>query len=127
VHRNPGTKNCELPDEDARRICDERIAFEESEPPTIVPPRAVESYLWSLTATRRSYGKAAQEGPRLSFLLLSARPSGAGGSLSESRVKRGERIVHGDKELVEKLGRNDPCPCGSGRLFQAVLPAFGTI
>ncbi|WP_366768255.1 SEC-C metal-binding domain-containing protein, partial [uncultured Microbacterium sp.] len=21
------------------------------------------------------------------------------------------------KELVEKLGRNDPCPCGSGRLF----------
>lgn len=23
--------------------------------------------------------------------------------------------MHGDKELVEKLGRNDPCPCGSGR------------
>jgi len=31
--------------------------------------------------------------------------------------------VHGEKELVEKLGRNDPCPCGSGRKFQAVLPA----
>jgi len=29
--------------------------------------------------------------------------------------------VHGDKELVERLGRNDPCPCGSGRRFQAVL------
>ena len=27
------------------------------------------------------------------------------------------RIVHGDKELREKLGRNDPCPCGSGRRF----------
>ncbi|WP_425557248.1 SEC-C metal-binding domain-containing protein [Corallincola platygyrae] len=26
-------------------------------------------------------------------------------------------MVHGDKELIEKLGRNDPCPCGSGRLF----------
>jgi len=23
------------------------------------------------------------------------------------------RIVHGDKELMEKLGRNDLCPCGS--------------
>jgi len=41
---------------------------------------------------------------------------------SETHVKRGDRIVHGDKELIEKLGRNDPCPCGSGRLFQEVLP-----
>jgi len=41
---------------------------------------------------------------------------------SETRVKRGLRFVHGDKELVEKLGRNDPCPCGSGLRFQAVLP-----
>ncbi|MCP4686993.1 MAG: nucleic acid-binding protein [Desulfobacterales bacterium] len=37
---------------------------------------------------------------------------------SETRVKRGERIVHGDKELMEKLGRNDPCPCGSRRRFK---------
>jgi hypothetical protein len=37
-------------------------------------------------------------------------------------VKRGLRFVHGDKELVEKLGRNDPCPCGSGSRFQALLP-----
>lgn len=36
---------------------------------------------------------------------------------SEAHVKRGARIVHGDKELSEKLGRNDPCPCGSGRSF----------
>jgi hypothetical protein len=42
---------------------------------------------------------------------------------SETRVKRGDRVVRGDKELVEKLGRNDPCPCGSGSLFQALLPA----
>ncbi|MBX9952381.1 MAG: SEC-C domain-containing protein [Candidatus Obscuribacterales bacterium] len=32
-------------------------------------------------------------------------------------MKRGRRIVHGDKELVEKLGRKDLCPCGSGRRF----------
>jgi uncharacterized protein YecA (UPF0149 family) len=36
---------------------------------------------------------------------------------SETRVKKGVRIVHGDKELSEKLGRNDLCPCGSGRSF----------
>ncbi|MCC6981374.1 MAG: SEC-C domain-containing protein [Candidatus Melainabacteria bacterium] len=40
---------------------------------------------------------------------------------SESRVKRGRRIVHGGKELEEKLGRRDLCPCGSGRRFQGLL------
>jgi len=44
---------------------------------------------------------------------------------SETRVKRGLRFVRGgEKELVEKLGRNDPCPCGSGNRFQAVLHAL---
>jgi uncharacterized protein YecA (UPF0149 family) len=33
-------------------------------------------------------------------------------------VKRGVRIVHGDKELEEKLGRNDLCPCGSAKVFR---------
>ncbi len=42
---------------------------------------------------------------------------------SETHVKRGVRFVHGDKELLEKLGRNDPCPCGSSRRFQALLHA----
>jgi len=36
---------------------------------------------------------------------------------SETQVKRGVRVVHGHKELSEKLGRNDLCPCGSGRSF----------
>jgi uncharacterized protein YecA (UPF0149 family) len=36
---------------------------------------------------------------------------------SETQVKRGDQIVHGFKELYEKLGRNDLCPCGSGRSF----------
>ncbi len=36
---------------------------------------------------------------------------------SETRVKRGSRVVRGFKELIEKLGRNDLCPCGSGRSF----------
>ena len=37
---------------------------------------------------------------------------------SETNVKRGLRTVRGgEKELVEKLGRRDPCPCGSGKRF----------
>ena len=46
---------------------------------------------------------------------------------SESNVKRGRRVVHGDKELEEKLGRRDLCPCGSGRRFQQVLHAHGPL
>jgi hypothetical protein len=40
---------------------------------------------------------------------------------SETRVKRGDRVVHGIVNLVEKLGRNDLCPSGFGRRFQALL------
>jgi len=46
---------------------------------------------------------------------------------SEARVKRGHRVVHGEKELLEKLGRNDPCPCGSTRRFQELLPNVGSV
>jgi uncharacterized protein YecA (UPF0149 family) len=42
---------------------------------------------------------------------------------SEARVQRGHRIVHGGKELLERLGRKDPCPCGSARRFQELLHA----
>lgn len=46
---------------------------------------------------------------------------------SETRVKRGRRVVRGNKELLEKLGRNDLCPCGSGKRFQTLLPAERTL
>ncbi len=46
---------------------------------------------------------------------------------SETVVKRGVRVVHGDKELHEKLGRRDLCPCGSGRRFQCLLPFNETL
>jgi hypothetical protein len=46
---------------------------------------------------------------------------------SETRVKRGLRIVHGDKELSEKLGRRDLCPCGSRRRFQVLLHEYGQV
>ena len=60
--------------------------------------------------------------PRHRDILLSRLASAAGVPSSESRVKRGNRIVGVDTELVEKLGRNDLCPCGSGRRFPPLLP-----
>jgi uncharacterized protein YecA (UPF0149 family) len=51
------------------------------------------------------------------FELMSKRRKGYP---SETKVKRGVRIIQ-DKQLEEKLGRNDLCPCGSRRLFQALL------
>jgi len=42
---------------------------------------------------------------------------------SEAQVKRGPRSIKGGEvELLERLGNNDPCPCGSGRRFQELLP-----
>ena len=46
---------------------------------------------------------------------------------SETNVKRGQRVVHGEKELIEKLGRDDLCPCGSGRRFQEMLHAHQSV
>ncbi|HEX7026544.1 MAG TPA: SEC-C metal-binding domain-containing protein [Gammaproteobacteria bacterium] len=46
---------------------------------------------------------------------------------SETRVKCGHRVVGSDKHLIEKLGRNDPCPCGSRRRFQEMLFAGKTL
>jgi hypothetical protein len=37
-------------------------------------------------------------------------------------VDSAPRPPQSDKELLEKLGGKDPCPCGSGRLFPPVLP-----
>lgn len=37
---------------------------------------------------------------------------------SETQVKVGRRVVHGEKLLEEKLGRNDLCPCGSCERFK---------
>ncbi|MBN1413238.1 MAG: SEC-C domain-containing protein [Spirochaetales bacterium] len=53
-----------------------------------------------------------------SFEFMSKRRKGFP---SETKVKKGNRMIHGNKQLVEKLGRNDPCPCGSGKRFQKVL------
>ena len=55
---------------------------------------------------------------RRTELLSRSCLSGVEAILNETHVKRGRRVVHGEKELNEKLGRNDLCPCGSGRVFK---------
>jgi uncharacterized protein YecA (UPF0149 family) len=52
---------------------------------------------------------------RIFFETMSKRRKGFP---SETHVKLGVRTVHGDKLLEEKLGRNDLCPCGSGKRFR---------
>jgi uncharacterized protein YecA (UPF0149 family) len=71
----------------------------------------------SLTATLNLGGRMANhihDSEDSNFEITSKRRKGFP---SETQVKRGRRIVHGTKELLEKLGRNDLCPCGSGRSF----------
>lgn len=36
-------------------------------------------------------------------------------------------MVHGGKELLERLGRDDLCVCGSARLFQEMLSEVGVL
>jgi SEC-C motif len=61
------------------------------------------------------HGPARPRTPAVFFETMSKRRKGFP---SETNVKRGLRIVHGHKELTEKLGRNDLCPCGSGKRFK---------
>jgi uncharacterized protein YecA (UPF0149 family) len=73
---------------------------------------------WSLSDN--SFRKAVDHGQALRtipifFETMSKRRKGFP---SETKVKRGSRVVGCSKELVEKLGRNDLCPCGSGKRFK---------
>ncbi len=56
--------------------------------------------------------------PRTLALFFETMSKRRRGYPSETNVKRGLRIVHGHKELAEKLGRNDLCPCDSGKRFK---------
>jgi len=59
------------------------------------------------------------------FKVISKRRKGFS---SETNVKRGLRTIRGgDVILTEKLGRNDPCPCESGRSFQEMLPEIRAV
>ena len=78
------------------------------------PQLEMEGSVWETKTTSSSTKRKL-----LAFEPMSKRKRGYP---SEKAVKRGRRIVHGDKELCEKLGKDDLCPCGSGRRFQTVLP-----
>jgi len=62
-----------------------------------------------------SHARARFRRPAIFFERMSKRRKGFP---SEAKVKRGMRFVHEHKLLEEKLGRNDLCPCGSGKRFK---------
>lgn len=68
------------------------------------------------------HGPARPRTPSVFFETMSKRRRGFP---SERQVKRGLRIVRGHKELTEKLGRHDLCPCGSGKRFRRCCLASG--
>jgi hypothetical protein len=120
TRKNPDSSairnDASLPDERSTASTDRMAAGGERMYIRVASPSIV-----TRTSARRPYGTR-HERPRHTALLSSPVASDAGGILSERRVGRGDRISRGDKELLEKLGRDDPCPCGSGRRFQTVLP-----
>jgi uncharacterized protein YchJ len=67
---------------------------------------------------RRKVVDHGQPGPRTPAVFFEPMSKRRKGFPSETQVKRGVRVVHGDKEFVEKVGRNDLCPCGSGKRFK---------
>ncbi len=84
---------------------------------TYYPYRVSNPMSWPIHVVRKGGGSWTGKTSRicLFFETMSKRRRGFP---SETRVKRGLRIVHGRKELVEKLGRHDLCPCGSGKRFK---------
>jgi len=64
-------------------------------------------------------GPARTRTSRIFFEPMSKRRKGFP---SEKKVKRGVRIVHGNKELAEKLGRNDLWSVRLDEAVQEVLP-----
>jgi len=80
-----------------------------------VPHRVHTRFISTFTAGEVYHALRGPRRPGIFFETMSKRRRGFP---SETKVKRGVQIVHGDKLLEEKLGCNDFCPCGSGKLFK---------
>ena len=72
---------------------------------------------WTANETKEEVSNVRAE-IRRTVIFFEAMSKRRRGFPSEAHVKRGVRVVHGDKLLEEKLGRNDLCPCGSGKPFK---------
>ena len=84
-------------------------------------PNLVDAYVSRTETGNQSPRKAVARGPsgpRPAAIFFETMSKRRKGFPSEAKVKRGVRIVNGNKELAEKLGRNDLCPCGSGKRFK---------
>ena len=72
---------------------------------------------WTANETKEEVSNVRAE-IRRTAVFFEAMSKRRRGFPSEAQVKCGVRVVHGDKLLEEKLGRNDLCPCGSGKPFK---------
>ena len=63
-----------------------------------------------------------RSGAQLGALYAIPREKSVRRFMDQVRALTSRRVPLKTKELIEKLGREDLCPCGSGRRFQALLP-----
>ncbi|WP_414647827.1 SEC-C metal-binding domain-containing protein [Dyella sp.] len=61
------------------------------------------------------------------FQLSSALVNAAKAIPPSSASRKAIASFTATRSCFEKLGRNDPCPCGSARLFQKLLHALGQL
>jgi predicted Zn-dependent protease len=85
---------------------------------TLSDPARAEQTFRDALAKSRSRGDAsgiADANERLSRLLGEQPGREQEAAAAEQEMERASRAAYGGSRLAVKIGRNDPCPCGSGR------------
>jgi len=90
----------------------------------LVAPLGVIAGSGCLNSTRRKVVEHGPARPRTTAVFFEPMSKHRKGFPSETKVKRGLRIIHGNKELVEKIGRNDLCriACSLDESLQSPTP-----
>ena len=97
----------------------DRLRFSAHTFSPFLPPNLIESHVsLPLTHSAAKGGAPCDTKTMMNSRFFETMSKRRKGFPSETHVKRGVRIVRGDKLLEEKLGRNDLCPCGSGARFK---------
>jgi len=106
LRRNLGSKNCELSDEDIRRICDAFIAFEETEQSKIFPNEAF------------GYRKVTVERP---LRLASADPHRAHTAKEIKALKDGSERAETEPPVIRRVHKAGVAPDPLRGLFPATI------
>jgi uncharacterized protein YecA (UPF0149 family) len=84
------------------------------------PTRAEQAFRDALTMAR-AHGDAsgiADANERLVRLLAGQPGREQETNAAAQEMQRASRAAYGGSRLAVKIGRNDPCPCGSGRKYK---------